>query len=41
MQGGCLGVGVRRERAASCQHGRGVLEHDPLLLLSGLVHIYS
>lgn len=41
MQSGCIGVWVRCESAASCQHRHGVLEHDPLLLLSGLVHVYS
>ncbi|KAG7245433.1 hypothetical protein INR49_010884 [Caranx melampygus] len=38
MESGCLGVWVRCESATSCQHCRGILEHDPLFLLTGLVH---
>lgn len=41
MESGRLGVWVRCESAPSCQHCHGVLQHDPLLLLSGLVHVYS
>lgn len=41
VQSGRLGVWVGRERAAPGQHGHGVLQHDPLLFLPGLIHIYS
>lgn len=40
VQSRCLGVRVRCEGAASGQDRHGVLEHDPLLLLSGLIHVY-
>lgn len=41
MQSRGLGVGVRSQSAASFQHRHGVLQHDPLLLFSGLVHVDS
>lgn len=40
VQSCSLGVGVRHQGATSFQQRRGILQHDPLLLLPGFIHIY-